>query len=460
MMAGVADNRTWGLEARRVIVVIVNLGKKCIVPGYARFQSIAAASRISTEAAPTSHKKEQLPTPRLNKSSPQAKAFESSNTPRVTIDNNKIVVAGKTIPNIWLRDNCQCNTCMHESTKQRLQDTFDIPQDLSIKSASTSGGQSDVVNIEWDDGHKSSFSQRFLTNTVQDYQARSVVRQGLTSFKLWGSSIAQSQPVVSYEEATEKGMGSVLNAIRDYGFCYIDNTPSSTPAPTEALLRRIAFIRETHYGGFYDFTADLASQDTAYTNIALGAHTDNTYFSEPAGLQAFHLLSHTEGEGGASLLVDGFKAAADLRAADPEAYRLLSTVNVHAHASGNEGISIMPYRGFPVLEHDPATGELLRVRWNTSDRASVEMPIEEVGTWYDAARKFDALLKSAENEYWEQLVPGRVLVFDNWRVLHGRSSFTGKRRICGGYINRDDWMSRLKMEKFGQEEVLGALASS
>lgn len=25
------------------------------------------------------------------------------------------------------------------------------------------------------------------------------------------------------------------------------------------------------------------------------------------------------------------------------------------------------------------------------------------------------------------------LVFDNWRVLHGRSAFTGVRRICGGY---------------------------
>ena len=85
---------------------------------------------------------------------------------------------------------------------------------------------------------------------------------------------------------------------REYGFCYIDNTPSPDPAPTEALLQRIAFIRETHYGGFYDFTADLASQDTAYTNIALEAHTDNTYFSDPAGLQAFHLLSHTDGSGG------------------------------------------------------------------------------------------------------------------------------------------------------------------
>lgn len=152
--------------------------------------------------------------------------------------------------------------------------------------------------------------------------------------------------------------------------------------------------------------------------------------------------------------------ADELLRTDKQAYKVLATTNVHAHASGNEGISIQPYRGFPVLEHDPATGALLRVRWNSSDRASVECPIEEVEGWYDAARKFDALLKKKENEYWEQLVPGRVLVFDNWRVLHGRSAFTGKRRICGGYINRDDWMSRYKMERFGQEKVLGALAGS
>jgi trimethyllysine dioxygenase len=99
------------------------------------------------------------------------------------------------------------------------------------------------------------------------------------------------------------------------------------------------------------------------------------------------------------------------------------------------------------------------VRWNSADRASIELPIEDVEKWYDAARKFDALLKKKENEYWEQLEPGNVLIFDNWRVLHGRSAFTGRRTICGGYINRDDWISRYKMEEFGSEKVLGSLAS-
>src|SRR3954469_5560436 len=102
--------------------------------------------------------------------------------------------------------------------------------------------------------------------------------------------------------------------------------------------------RLTGLGGFWDFTSDLASKDTAYTQIALPAHTDNTYFSDPAGLQMFHLLSHDDGKGGASILVDGFYAAARLFKENPEAYNILSKVNVYSHASGNEGVSIQPYR--------------------------------------------------------------------------------------------------------------------
>ena len=31
-------------------------------------------------------------------------------------------------------------------------------------------------------------------------------------------------------------------------------------------------------GRFWEFTSDLAKGDTAYTSLALGAHTDNTNF--------------------------------------------------------------------------------------------------------------------------------------------------------------------------------------
>jgi trimethyllysine dioxygenase len=101
----------------------------------------------------------------------------------------------------------------------------------------------------------------------------------------------------------------------------------------------------------------------------------------------FHLLSHTDGEGGASQLVDGFGAADELLRVDPESYAILSKVRIHCHASGGKDSSIQPFQTFPVLVHDTVDGILVQVRWNTTDRATIDMPIEEVAKWYDAARQ-------------------------------------------------------------------------
>lgn len=142
-------------------------------------------------------------------------------------------------------------------------------------------------------------------------------------------------------------------------------------------------------GKFWDFTADLAKGDTAYTTLALGAHTDNTYFvciclsfpvtnlnlyflqTDPCGLQLFHLLSHEGGTGGATLLVDGFYVASILRELRPEVYDLLSRVPVPAHAAGEPSTLYRPSppSGYPVLNHDPVTGALTQVRWNNDDRS-------------------------------------------------------------------------------------------
>lgn len=168
-----------------------------------------------------------------------------------------------------------------------------------------------------------------------------------------------------------------------------------TPEATEELVRRIAFIRETHYGGFWDFTSDLSHGDTAYTDIALGAHTDTTYFSDPCGLQMFHLLSHeasssgVPASGGESLLVDGFLAAKVLRDVHPEAYHTLSTTRISTHSAGDETTLIRPLLrgGYPILEHDPKTGKLVMVRYNNDDRSTLRVDENRVEAFYDALRK-------------------------------------------------------------------------
>lgn len=198
------------------------------------------------------------------------------------------------------------------------------------------------------------------------------------------------------------------------GFAFVTGTPP-TPEATEALLNKIGPIRTTHYGGFYDFIPDLALADTAYTNLALPAHTDTTYFTEPAGLQAFHLLSHqgppnsqqADGQtlGGQSLLVDGSNIAEILREEDPKAHDALCTMPIPWHASGNKGIAITPDRVYPVIERDG--GKMVRIRWNNDDRGVV--PPATSRKWYEAARKWNEILRRKENEYWFQLEPGRVV---------------------------------------------------
>ncbi|KAK1999711.1 trimethyllysine dioxygenase [Colletotrichum falcatum] len=368
-----------------------------------------------------------------------------------------------TLPHFWLRDNCRCSHCVNQDTTQRNFDTYSIGEDvrpLDIKS------EKQGITVTWEqDGHKSFYPWHFIQHYLQnDHRCPEKV-----NYQFWGSDIGSRRPSVEYNHLMtsedESGIAKLTNLIREYGFAFVDKTPFETPEPTQRVLERIAFIRETHYGGFYDFIPDLAMADTAYTNIALPAHTDTTYFTDPAGLQAFHMLSHEpppgqeqpkDGKlGGESLLVDAFHAARILLKEDPKAYEILSKVRLPWHASGNKGITISPDKRYPVLELDEETGELQRVRWNNDDRGVVPFTKHVSPTeWYAAARKWNAILQRRDVEYWVQLEPGQVLIFDNWRVMHGRSEFEGRRRIAGAYINRDDFISRWRNTNFPREHVL------
>ena len=133
-------------------------------------------------------------------------------------------------------------------------------------------------------------------------------------------------------------------------------------------------------------------------------------------MQTFHMLSHTNGSGGESLLVDGFRAASILRSESPDAFHDLCRIKITAHSSGNEGISITPSQPFPVLVTEEVIGiaeapaEVIQIRWNNDDRATLPADDPElVNRFYAATRKWVEVLRRPENEYWVKLQPGRPL---------------------------------------------------
>lgn len=105
--------------------------------------------------------------------------------------------------------------------------------------------------------------------------------------------------------------------------------------------------------------------------------------TDPCGIQLFHLLSHTGGTGGATLLVDGFYVASILKELHSDVYDMLAQVRVPAHAAGEPGelYRPSPLSGYPVLGRD-MNGALIQVRWNNDDRSVMRnLDATQVEAW-------------------------------------------------------------------------------
>ncbi|KAG0166541.1 hypothetical protein DFQ28_007182 [Apophysomyces sp. BC1034] len=349
----------------------------------------------------------------------------------------------------WLRDHCRCEKCYHPTTRQRLVDTFAIDRDIQpVGVESTEEG----LVVSWPDKHQSTYAWDWLHTHSYSPVLRTSEPLQPKRPQLWDASL--TLPAVEHEAVmhTDKGLSDWLHNLEVYGLAFVEGVPATLEA-TEELARRLCFLRETHYSkGMWSFTADLAHADTAYTSLALGAHTDNTYFTEPSGLQMFHKLQF-EGQGGDSLFVDGFHVAKQLKEASPEAYRTLSTTLVPTHSAGDENILIVPTpRANPILNHGP-DGDLYQIRYNNDDRSTLDhLSSSQLEAFYDALFLWNKLLRDAKNELWDPLPAGRVAIFDNWRVLHGRSAFTGHRQICGAYFPWDDYKSRSRTVRMTPED--------
>jgi hypothetical protein len=57
------------------------------------------------------------------------------------------------------------------------------------------------------------------------------------------------------------------------------------------------------------------------------------------------------------------------------------------------------------------------------------LPTEQIQKLYEDIHLLAAKVKDPEGERWLKLHPGMVLFIDNWRVLHGRASCTGLRKM-------------------------------
>ena len=340
-------------------------------------------------------------------------------------------------PWLWLRDHAHDDETMHPITQQRQLYTAGVGIGLSGMAVVTEDGG---LEISWPDGSTPSrLPLVFLLHFRRPTTRRAAIEIEPIPWD-WTTHGGEA-PSVSYKSVmtSDEGVIDWLTTVARYGFCIAQGTPHTLEA-TEELIDRLGYVRHTIFGGFWDFEADLSKADTAYTNLELRPHTDGTYSHDAPGMQVLHCISF-DGTGGESSIVDGFLIADKLKASSPEHYETLSTVAVPGQYIG-DGSHLMAAR--PVFRHDH-TGTLCQVSFNNSDRAPFLLPADEMTAFYDAARAFETLANDHRLQWRHVLRPGEALLFDNWRVLHGRAAYSGRRHLCGAYLNHEDFESKLRL---------------
>ena len=345
---------------------------------------------------------------------------------------------------LFLRDHSPAPADLHPVTKQRLVDTFQLTQESVEPVDIAVSDHGAALVLTWPDRPDEPVAYPAGLLAAMAYDGRDGVMQrarpvpvsddvGAPEPVLWdASSFPGDAAAVPYDAFMADPSGYVELLMR-YGVAFVDGVPADDAAATRHALERLGPLRNTIYGTFWDFEADLDKEDTAYTDLALPAHTDGTYFATAPGYQFLHCRV-LDATGGATLLVDGFAVLQQLRQVSPQAYDFFRTVALPAHYLG-DGVD-MVNRDVTIREDDE--GRLVQFRWNNDDRAVMDLSFEMMPVFYEHLHTLVRLIRDAENEVRFQLTPGRLMGFDNWRVMHGRDAFRGRRVMAGAYLERDD----------------------
>ena len=331
---------------------------------------------------------------------------------------------------VWLRDNLPEDRDAHSG--QRLVDVMDIPADPRIRTARLEG---ETLAVTWDeDGRQSAFPVAWLHRAAGD-PARPELHA-----RLWleGAKLDRRRDFagLGYAElaADDRSRLGWLTRLLQDGIAFVSGLPQREKAILEATAH-MGYVPETNYGRVFDVRAVPQPENLAYSDLGLGLHTDNPYREPVPGFQALHTLVASP-DGGDSLFADGFALAAHLRATEPQAFeRLARTPVPFLYQSAGADL----YSERPLIERS-CTGEITAVNYNNRSIRPLRLPARECADFYAAYRRFAALLREPRFQLATRLTDGDLVVFDNRRVLHGRTGFTSARHprhLQGCYLTRD-----------------------
>ena len=363
---------------------------------------------------------------------------------KLTVSKNHKVIINFTkksfeIHPIWLRERVKTNKLVDKNNDQRLYDPSQLAKDLEIKKASTSNGH---LNVEFTDGVKFKYEIKSL---IYELGGKDTV----SKLYLWNSNLIK-KPEITYNHNIfeSKKMYDFLQDFYKYGFVIFKKTPTSKNFIVN-FANSIGTIRPTNFGESFSVKSIPKPNDLAYTSFALTPHTDNPYRKPIPCIQLLHCIEN-EVRGGLSTLVDGFAVAEFLRKKYLHLFKILTKTKVRFRFVDK---SVILENWGELIELDE-NKKIKQVRYSSRLDYVPALEKKQLEVFYRARKLIADLYTSSKFQIKFKLEQGDLLMMDNHRLLHGRTSYDtneGKRFLKGCYIDHDSTEGKLRYleRKFG-----------
>jgi gamma-butyrobetaine dioxygenase len=330
----------------------------------------------------------------------------------------------------WLRDNCPAS--FDPETRERV---FDIFHHETAPRPAETHLDADALVIRWDgEGHVSRYPLGLLSTYAAG--ARRPDPADLPRRPWFADHYPDitrvSQPVL-LDDAAERRRW--MEALLVEGIAIVTDMPDSD----EALTRTaglLGTIRPSFFGDYFDVRTHIKPTNLAYTSKALELHTDVPAEELAPGIQYLHCRRNSV-QGGRNLFLDATAVANDLRAADPEAFRLLAETEVPFYKE-HDGIDMRARQRVIELDHND---EVAGVTISQHMADIFDLPQRVLDAYYPAFVKFGRMLQQDRYVMRFTLKAGECISFDNHRIVHGREAYSatsGERYLRGTYTDRGE----------------------
>jgi len=340
----------------------------------------------------------------------------------------------KEIHPFWLRERVNGESFVDKGTQQRLFDPTELKKNIKINTLNLSN---DNLEINFNDGVNSKFT---VENILKEFANLNEI-ESIDKVK-WDSSLKNLNNFIFKDNFFEdEEMYRALVDFYKYGFVIFKKVPTENNYIVN-FANSIGSIRRTNFGEFFDVKSKPNPNDLAYTSLPLAPHTDNPYRNPVPCIQMLHCIENKV-NGGLSTLVDGFTVTEKLKNEFPSYYKILTEIKVRFQFI-DQTVILEDWAEMIKLDDKE---RFKQVRFSPRLDFVPLMEKEKLDLFYSARNKISEFYNSDSFRIEFKLLPGDLLMMDNYRLLHGRTSYNsseGNRFLQGCYIDYDSTEGKLK----------------